>query len=87
MHSWGGGISFLESVVSLPVDWWRTENVRKTGLMCLGGGAVGWGEWGWVSGNFFGVSGKFLGISRNFPGIVDVSGVFKMILCDDKIKF
>ena len=49
------------------IDWWRNESVRKTGLMCLGGGSVGWGEWGWVSGNFFGVSGKLLG---NFPELV-----------------
>ena len=31
--------------------------------------------------------GNFLEFSRKFTGIVDVSGVFKMILCDDKIKF
>ena len=77
-----------------PVDWWRNENARKTGLMCLGGGSVGWVGvgMGGVSGDrcqeiFSKFPGNFFEVSGKFPRIVDVSGAFKMILCDEKIKF
>ena len=58
--------------------------LRKTELK-FEDGVGGWGELvGWEGfGKFL---GNYLEVSR-FPELWGMSGVFKMILCDDKIKF
>ena len=67
---------------------------EKNGVDVFGGGSVCI-VWGWVGMSvrkfLRSFQENFLEISQNLPGIVDVSGAFKMILCDDlgddKIKF